>query len=75
MEVVETEHLAELHLADSGLAVLISGHRHSWQLWAVEADELVEVDLELRLHLPAFDANRLVTQDQAAAFGLVATHG
>lgn len=62
-EVVDTEHLAELHLAGSGLAILISGHRDSGQGRAIEADELVEVDLELRLHLPAFDTDCLVAHD------------
>lgn len=75
VQVVEAEHLAELHLTDGGLAVLISSHGYAGQVGTSEADEVVKIDLEFGLQLSAHHADGLVAQDLGAAFGGVASGG
>ena len=75
VQVVQAEQLAEPHLARSGLAVLVRRHGHGGQLRAGQADEVVEVDLEFGLRLPALDADGLVAQDLGVALGGLAARG
>ena len=75
VEVVETEHLSELHLAERGLAVLIGAHGYGGEVGASQPDEVVQVDLELGLRLSATHADGLVTQDLGAALGGVGSGG
>lgn len=75
LEVVEAEHLAELHLAERGFAVLVRMHRDAGHVGTIQADEVVQVDLELRLYLSAPHADGLVAQDLSAAFDGVGSGG